>query len=220
MAFGSGEGGFISSEEIVVNCDVPTFRCWVRSEFISDRAGEFDLCYCFAVQSIKGRCLGFHVMTQHGAHYRNVPIHALCTVEGAQGLDLSACQLWDCFSSRPVVHVFDYLRDHQCFCWLRGLDKRLGSYLFTVDWLPDSNVATGFTLIPEQNKCAHVIELVDGNIVALPTNRIAWVDGYFVGGGGKPELQRYATQDRVYSCEDYSFDVSGSEDYLYRSGDE
>ena len=57
-------------------------------------------------------------------------------------------------------------------------------------------------------------------IVALPTNRVAWVDGYFVGGDWRPELQQYSTQDRVFSCEHFGFDVSSCDDFLYRSVDE
>jgi len=163
---------------------------------------------------VKGRALGFHVMTKHGAHYRNVPIHALTTQDGESGRPLQQCQLWDCFSSKPVVYVFDYLRNHQAKCLMRGSEEG-GTYLFTVDWLPDDNVHTGFTLIPDQNKCAHVMELDSGNLVALPTNRIVWLDGYFIGKTPDPRMQRYRTQEDVYQSEDCLFDVSKTNEYMY-----
>ena len=196
-----------------MNADIPTLKCFVRSHFISDRMG-YDECYAFAIQSVKGRALGFHVMTKHGAHYRNVPIHAITTEDGVHGRPLQQCQLWDCFTNRPVVHVFEYLKNHQAKCLMRGSEEG-GTYLFTVDWLPDSNVDPGFTLQPDQNKCAHVMELDSGNIVALPTNRIVWVDGYFIGRRPDPRLQRYRTQTDVYQCEDCLFDVSKSDEYMY-----
>jgi hypothetical protein len=196
-----------------MNADIPTLKVFVRSHFISDRIG-YDEAYAFGIQSVKGRALGFHVMTRHGAHYRNVPIHALTTQDGEAGRSLHQCQLWDCFSSKPVVHVFDYLVNHQAKCVMRGSEEG-GTYLFTVDWLPDDNVRTGFVLQPDQNKCAHVMELDSGNIVALPTNRIVWLDGYFIGKSPDPRMQRYRTQSDVYQCEDYLFDVSKAEEYMY-----
>ena len=153
-------------------------------------------------------------MTRHGAHYRNVPIHALTTQDGEPGRLLSQVQLWDCFSSRPVVHAFDYLRDHQARCLMRGSEE-IGTYLFTVDWLPDDAVHTGFVLQPDQNKCAHVLELESGNLVALPTNRIIWLDGYFIGKKPDPKSQRYRTQEDVYQAESLLFDVSRAEGYMY-----
>jgi hypothetical protein len=196
-----------------MNADIPLLKCFVRAHFISDRLG-YDEAYAFGIQSVKGRALGFHVMTRHGAHYRNVPIHALTTQDGEPGRLLNQVQLWDCFSNRPVVHVFDYLRDHQARCLMRGSEE-IGTYLFTVDWLPDDAVHTGFVLQPDQNKCAHVLELESGNLVALPTNRIIWLDGYFIGKKPDPKSQRYRTQEDVYQAESLLFDASKAEGYMY-----
>lgn len=196
-----------------MHADIPYLRCWVRREFISKEQG-LEEAYAFAVQSIPGRALGFHVMLKSGAHYRNVPIHALCTDPAAPPESLCDCQLWDCFSYRPIVHVFQYLQDHEAICYTRGgeLDA---TYLFTVDWLPDSPERPGFILRPEQNKCAHVMETEDGNLLALPTNRIAWRDAYFIGSAPNPTAAKYTVQERVYQAEDSAFDVSDDERYFY-----
>lgn len=197
-----------------MNADIPTLKCHVRLHHISNRVGTEEA-YAFGIQSIKARALGFHVMLQSGAHYRNVPIHALTTNANSVPRTLQQCELWDCFSNKPVVHVFDYLVAHQGICHMRGSSER-GTYLFTVDWLPDSLTHTGFTRIPDQNKCAHVMELDSGNLCALPTNRIAWCDGYFIGDDPAPHLQGYTVQSTVYQSEDCSFDVSKVDEYCYR----
>lgn len=196
-----------------MHADIPYLRCWVRTEYISDKYGTEEG-YAFAVQSIPGRALGFHVMLKSGAHYRNVPIHAICTTPDAPPAALADSQLWDCFSFRPIVTVFAYLRDHEGICYTRSgpVDA---TYLFTVDWLPDSPERPGFILQPEQNKCAHVMETVDGNIVALPTNRIAWQDAYFIGRNPDPRSKGYRVQEGIYQAEDSAYDVSKDDGYYY-----
>ena len=196
-----------------MNQDIPTFRCWVRLPHIADATGTEEA-YAFAIQSIKGRALAFHVMLKSGAHYRGVPIHAIALSQYAAEPSLGDCQLWDCFSSSPVVTVFDYLRDHQCTCYTRSVPQN-GVYLFTVDWLPDSATTPGFVLLPEQNKCAHVIALDDGNLCALPTNRIAWRDGYFIGSKPNPRAKGYRVQSEVYQSESCDWDVTRDDRYTY-----
>jgi hypothetical protein len=200
-----------------MNADIPYLRCFVRNSFLNGGAGTEEA-YAFAIQSYPGRALAFHVMLKSGAHYRGVPIHGLSLYEGAPPRDLPDCQLWDCFTSRPVVHVYNYLREHEALCYTRSGEYR-GHYLFTVDWLPDDN-GPGFTHLPEQNKCAHVLALTDGNLVALPTNRIAWMDGYFIGRHPDPRSRRYMAQEDTWHAESADWDVSGSTEYCYEPQDE
>jgi len=199
-----------------MNADIPYLPCWVRANHIS-RMGGMEQGYAFAIQSVPGRALGFHVMLRSGAHYRNVPIHALATQPISKARPLGDCQLWDCFSYRPEVTVFSYLRDHEAICYLRS-NAVDGTYLFTVDWLPDSWERPGFTMIPDQNKCGHVMALSDGNLACLPTNRIAWRDAYFIGNSPNPQAREYKVQDRVYQAEDSAWDVSRDEGYFYGPG--
>lgn len=195
-----------------MNADIPYLPVWVRREFIAKTAGVEEG-YAFAIQSYPGRALAFHVMLKSGAHYRGVPIHAIQLTKEARPRPLGECQLWDCFTFNPVVHVYNYLREHEANCYLRG-GPWSGKYLFTVDWLPDFR-GPGFTHIPDQNKCGHVMALSDGNLACLPTNRIAWKDGYFIGSRPKVALQNYKVQDELYQAESCEWDVSRSRDYYY-----
>ena len=195
-----------------MNADIPFLRCWVRTEFISDRVGVEEA-YAFAIQSYPGRCLAFHVMLKSGAHYRGVPIHAIAMSPDSPGRPLGELQLWDCFTFNPIVHTYAYLRDHEATCFLRGGEAD-AVYLFTVDWLPDFR-GPGFTHLPEQNKCGHVLVLEDGNLCCLPTNRIAWRDAYFIGAHPNPRAQHYRVQEAVWQAEDSSWDVSSTDRYFY-----
>jgi hypothetical protein len=195
-----------------MNADIPYLPVWVRRSFIA-RGGGVEQGYAFAIQSHPGRALAFHVMLKSGAHYRGVPIHALQLYPISKSRDLGDCQLWDCFTYNSVVHCYSYLRDHEAECYLRS-GRVGGSYLFTVDWLPDFR-GPGFTHLPDQNKCGHVMALEDGNLACLPTNRIAWKDGYFIGARPTPALQNYKVQDEVYQAESSAWDVSRDESYFY-----
>jgi hypothetical protein len=195
-----------------MNADIPYLRCKVRNTFLTGGMGCEDA-YAFAISSVPGRALAFHVMLKSGAHYRHLPIHALCTDADAPDIDVGDCMLWDCFTFRPEVTVFSYLRDHQGVCRMRNREAR-GTYLFTVDWLPDSWERPGWVLQPDQNKCAHVMELDEGNLCALPTNRIQWIDGYYIGEGCAKAM-RYRTQEDAYHAEDATFNVATSNAYAY-----
>lgn len=195
-----------------MNADIPYLHCWVRRKFVSDSVG-MEEAYAFAIQSYPGRALAFHVMLKSGAHYRGVPIHALATKQNAPDVALKDCQLWDCFTFNPVVHAYQYLRDHEAICLTRSGPVN-GTYLFTVDWLPDHQ-GPGWTHIPEQNKCGHVLVLETGNLACLPTNRVAWRDAYFVGSKPAPQAEGYRVQEEVYQAEDSSWDVSQGSGLFY-----
>ncbi len=198
-----------------MNADIPYMHCWVRRSEIADGFG-WEEAYAFAIQSVKGRALGLHCMLRSGAHYRNVPLHAISLTpmqrRAAQPSDLA---YWDCFSSRPVVTVFDYLREHECVALLPGGEKENGLYKFTVDWLPDEPARPGFIMEPDQNKCGHVVALDSGMLAMLPTNRIAWRDGYFIGNNPEPWTKGYRVQDLVYHAESAGRDFSKDDRMFY-----
>lgn len=192
-----------------MNADVPPFQCLIREQFLNGREG-FEEAFVFGISSIKGRALGFHALLKSGAHFRHLPAHAIAFSESAPPRKLKELAMWDCFSSVPVVWKADFLKDHEAFCLIGG-QKLPGTYLFTVDWLPDRAETPGFTLIPEQMKCAHVFQLQEGNLCYLPTNRVAWRDGYWIGESPDPKSRGYRVQKEVYQAEGAELNLTGEE---------
>ena len=187
-----------------MNADLPPLKVWISRRHLTqdDEADGYEAGYCFALQSYRGRALQFHVMLQSGAHFRHIPLHWLIHKHlPTTHCDLEQLQLWDCGSNRPVVTVFSFLRDHECTVILRDRTTINGIYWATVDWLPDSDPEAGMLLQPDQNKCAHLIQLENGQIAALPTNRIAFKDAYFIGNAPKPQKQGYVTIETIWKAE-------------------
>jgi len=166
-----------------LNANIPPIYCKVRTEYLYDmdekRRGEKE-CVIFGVASISGRALLFHIMLPNGAVYYRLPISAFFQkhFQRAEVPDMSVdmLQLWNCFSYYPSVHCFDFLAGvHGKF---RGKDKKFypGQYLFTIDWAhPDTNTLNvEHSEIPQEHKCAHILELNNGNYAAQPNNRILW----------------------------------------------
>jgi hypothetical protein len=96
-----------------MNANIPPLKIKIFSPYITDQLDGVEEGYAFAVQSFRGRCLQFHVLMQSGAHFRQIPLHYLWhdTPDDSKELELEMLQLWDCFSNKPTVTVFDFLRD-------------------------------------------------------------------------------------------------------------
>ena len=91
------------------------------------------------------------------------------------------CRLtsWNCGTVLviiPACIIYSYLTNQRGK--FLGKDKKFykGEYLFTIDWAhPDSNILdTDHSEIPQEHKCAHILELDNGNFAAQPNNRILW----------------------------------------------
>lgn len=210
-----------------MNADIPPLKIWLHTPKLTDdstwpitnpETQPTEEAYAFAIQSYKGRALQFHCLLQSGAHFRHIPLHWLrhtpipCNVT----YTLPDLQLWDCFSYKPVVTVFDMLRDYQCDAILKDKTRVNAKYWFSIDWLPDTDTKSGFLLQPDQNKLAHVVLLANGQIAALPTNRIAFKDAFYIGNQPKPETRGYRTIASVWSAEDCNrWSVADKDEVFY-----
>jgi hypothetical protein len=168
-----------------LNANIPPIYCQdtegVSYMTLTGHHGESEDCVVFGFASITGKALLFHALCYRmvrsfidclSARFsKNVFLDPKCRI--CQSTQL---QLWNCFSYYPSVHCFD---------WLSGIsgkflgkDKKFykGQYLFTVDWAhPETNILnTEHSEIPQEHKCAHIIELENGNYAAQPNNRIIW----------------------------------------------
>jgi len=184
----------------MLNASLPFhFYAYVRAEFLRDfeaGQGQFEPALVFGVSSHCSRALGWHVLTESGATFWNLPIHALAMRPDAKQDSLSALQPWDCFSENVAVTEFKALRGLRLEAWLEGTRKELGAYLFTVDWYDN-----GYSHEPEQAKCAHVVQLDNGNLAALPNNRVIWFEASFTTSQPNGPRPDYKVQTRVWRCE-------------------
>jgi hypothetical protein len=86
-----------------------------------------------------------------------------------------------------------------------GKDKKEypGIYLFTVDWgHPDTNILdVDHSEIPQEHKCAHILELSNGNYAAQPNNRILWNIPSYTTKINKPDYKVQTTYWNVESID-------------------
>jgi len=98
-----------------------------------------------------------------------------------------------------------------------GKDRKWhrGKYLFTIDWAhPDCNIIDAeHSEIPHEHKCAHILELDDGNFAAQPNNRIIWdIPSFTV----KDEIPNWKVQTSEWNVEDTGeWKTSDTDDFFY-----
>ena len=157
-----------------MNCDIPYFSCYMKKEFLYNLTkghGEFEPCVVFAVCSLEGRALLFHVLLKNGAQYARVPIHALVHKKTAPSHNLEELEVYDCMSYDVVVNEFDYLSGMRVSVFTKSGDVLKGRYMFTIDWYGSVPSEA-----PDIHKNCHVIQLDNGCYAGQPNNRIIWHD--------------------------------------------
>ena len=100
-----------------LNQNIPAFKCLVRlSHFTKDESDyhTFHDAYAFAIQSIAGKILTFHIMTDYGMLRSRVPISEIFLKEPEKDIDFHMKQLWDCFSENVTATTYEYLKEKRC----------------------------------------------------------------------------------------------------------
>jgi hypothetical protein len=160
-----------------LNISIPHFYAKMRIEHLYQHDGRpgFQDVIVFGAQSVAGRALTFHIMTDEGAVRSRVPIHMLAWKEDAPKKPLDHLQLWDCFGYEVTVTPYDYLLQSRVSAIFKDGSKEWGNYLMTFDWYSNP-----YSEEPTQYKAAHLIKLDDGNFTLQPNNRLMWRDMSFV----------------------------------------
>ena len=191
-----------------LNANIPATYAQVRREYLYDltgHVGEAEDCLIFGMASITGRAILFHAIMENGAIFYRLPISAFIQrgfdVKKVPRPRLDELELWNSFSYYPAITTYDIL-DGQHGKYI-GKDKKWyhGHYLFTVDWAhPESNIVdTDHSEIPHEHKCAHILELDDGNYAAQPNNRLIWdIPSFTV----KDNIPDYKVQTSEWNVED------------------
>ena len=195
---------------MTLNTSIPHFYAKMRIEHLYQHDGRegFQDVIVFGAQSIAGRALTFHVMSDEGAVRSRVPVHMLTWKDTAPKKALDHLQLWDCFGHDFTVNAYDYLVQSRVQIIFKDGSKEWGNYLMTFDWYdnPYSNE-------PTQYKAAHLIKLDDGNFALQPNNRLIWRDMSFVTQlfSEKPD---WMVDNKEWFCE------SVSDRWVLNKGDE
>ena len=192
-----------------LNSNIPTIIGYLDTGFLfNENPGitkEYIPVEIFAVTSIPRRCLTFSVMTEMGSQHARVPIHYLRSQFtndiSVNTYPLDWLQLWDCFSTYLSVNRLDYLKNSACKVILKNKQKICGKYLFTIDWCNGADYEFGYSEIASGHKCAHIIELQNGQYAAQPNNRVIWSDGGAWIGEELSGHEKWKVFSKEFSCE-------------------
>ena len=117
-------------------------------------------------------------MMEDGGLWWRAPISAFCKEPGVKELPLNELVMWDSFSYNVGVTTFYELAGSKMQYTSRRKVKRIGTYLFTIDWCAGdyNELNFGYAEKPDQHKCGHVLQLDDGNYAIQPNNRLRVFD--------------------------------------------
>ena len=199
-----------------LNDNIENIKCLVRlSHFTKnpDDKNTYHNAYAFGIQSIAGKILTFHIVTDYGMMRSRVPISEIF-LKRESNIDIPPDykQLWDCFSENVSVITYDYLYEKRCQVILKDKTKVWGTYLFTVDWYKNA-----YSDEPSDYKCGHIIVSDEGYLMCQPNNRIYWKDSNWITKPFPEELRKIIKVDsELISVETVSDRwVSGDSDEYY-----
>jgi len=199
-----------------LNISIPHFYAKMRVEHFyqhDGRPGMQDV-IVFGAQSVAGKALTFHVMSDEGAVRSRVPVHMLAWKEDAPKKPLDHLQLWDCFGYEVTNTVYNYLTQSRVKVTFKDKTQEWGYYLMTFDW--HSNP---YSEEPTQYKAAHLLKLDDGNFTLQPNNRLEWKDMSFVTRPF-PSQPDWKVDNKDWMCESISdkwvMNKEDEEIYYYR----
>jgi hypothetical protein len=164
---------------MILNHNIDNIKCYVRLSHFTKKEEDYNTfhgIYLFGIQSISGKILTFHGMTDYGMLRSRIPLdQVFFTTSPTDDIPAHFKQLWDCFSENVSVITYDYLFEKRCQVVLRDGSKVWATYLFTVDWYKNS-----YSDEPSDYKCGHILVADDGYILCQPNNRIYWKDSNWI----------------------------------------
>lgn len=186
----------------LLNENIDNLKCYVRvSHFTKDEkdSNTFHRAYAFGIQSVAGKILTFHIMTDYGMLRSRVPISEIFLEIPNNDIPSHFKQLWDCFSENVSVVTYDYLYEKRCQVVLKDKSKVWATYLFTIDWYRNA-----YSDEPSDYKCGHILVADDGYLMCQPNNRIFWKDSNWVTKDFPIELNTIKVDDELISVESFS----------------
>ena len=160
----------------VNNANLPPIRVYVWDYFLfdcdSNKEGKTGG-HLVSVRARQNQALQFNVILDTGALFTGLPAHAITFIEDLANskLELPDAQMWDCVSDDINVFCMESLRYAECEVRPSILGAKLGTYLFTVDF-----VGEGYSRHPTHWKMLHAIQTLDGYFMLYPQYRITFLD--------------------------------------------
>jgi hypothetical protein len=184
-----------------LNENIISFKAFVKKSHFTKNTEdtEFYSVYVFGLQSIPGKILTFHVMTDHGMLRSRVPLSEIYTKIPTGDIPFHYKQLWDCFSYNVTVTKYDFLESHRGQIVLRDGSKVWGTYMFTVDWFDNP-----YSDEPSDYKCGHIFFSDEGYLLCQPNNRIFWKDSNFITKELPENLKQFKVDNELLSVENVS----------------
>lgn len=184
-----------------LNENIISFKAFVKKSYFTKNTEdlEFYSVYVFGLQSIPGKILTFHVMTDHGMLRSRVPLSEIYTKIPTGDIPFHYKQLWDCFSYNVTVTKYDFLESHRGQIVLRDGTKVWGTYMFTVDWFDNP-----YSDEPSDYKCGHIFFSDEGYLLCQPNNRIFWKDSNFITKELPENLKQFKVDNDLLSVENVS----------------
>jgi len=185
-----------------LNSNIPSFKALVKKSYftkdIKDTNDYYNV-YVFGIQSVSGKILTFHALTDSGMLRSRVPLSEIYTKIPTNDIPFNYKQLWDCFSENVSVVEYDFLAFHRAQVVLRDSTKVWATYIFTIDWYNNP-----YSDEPSDYKCGHVLESDDGYLLCMPNNRIFWKDSNFVTKPLPEDLKQFKVDTDLASVENQS----------------
>jgi hypothetical protein len=161
-----------------LNDNIPHFKAKIKKSYFTkneEHSNDYYDVICFGIQSLAGKILTFHIMTDDGMMRSRVPLSEIYIKEPTKDIPFHFKQLWDCFSENVSVITYDYLYEKRCQVALKDGSKVWATYLMTVDWYRNP-----YSDEPSDYKCGHILIADDGYLLCQPNNRIYWKDSNWV----------------------------------------
>lgn len=185
-----------------LNENIPHFKAKIKKSYFTkneEDSKEYYDVICFGIQSIAGKILTFHIMTDNGMMRSRVPLSEIYIKEPEKDIPFNYKQLWDCFSENVSVIEYNFLGYHRAQIVLRDGSKVWGEYMFTVDWFGNP-----YSDEPTDYKCGHVFASDDGYLLCMPNNRIYWKDSNWVTKKLPEDLKQFKVDSELPSVENIS----------------
>jgi hypothetical protein len=186
----------------MLNLNIPSFKCLVRvSHLTKDEKDKnvYHNAYAFGIQSVEGKILTFHIMTDYGMLRSRVPLSEIFLSVPTEDVPSHYKQLWDCFSENAAVTSFNYLSGKRCNVVLKNGEKIWATYMFTIDWFNNA-----YSDEPSDYKCGHILKADDGYLLCQPNNRIHWKDSNWVTQDFPIDKKDIKVDQLLESVESYS----------------